>query len=859
MLLLCAGAALPAVPATAQCPDGTPPPCAPAVRRAPVARAAPPRPAERRRQFLVLPFRNVSRATELEWLIEGSPILLADALSGRDNLRVVPDERLYPALRRAGLRPGEVMDLGRVRQVAGETGGWTAVTGEVLVLGDRIRVSARAFDVVSNTEVLRAVEEAPRGDDIRAAYQRIGTRLISAAGTDTATAAVADLAATTTRSLDAYRAYVRGIGHYHRSEVRRARDAFLEAVRLDSTFAQGWAKLAAASLNANPADLANEQAPVFRYAARAAALADRLPTRDRELVLGMNDLLAGRFSAARTRMAGLVAQDSTNVDGLEWLAHAEFSDPILVSVAGGERPRGSINTALRHAKRVLELDPARHHMFENLVSVYLIAGGGTPGFIPAWRQEAATLPALFNSAPARTFIPLLFDTLVLVPAESLSAVVPGDSITAARRRALAVARAWLERWLAVGRAEAEPHLWASRVHDLAGDPAAALRELEAADSLGVETGLENVPVRRMALLAKLGRHAEGRRIADSLLQGGGLNLTAMTTYQIEGLGWAYTLFALDGRFDLANTLLQQTATALAPAAMLNPNLPADALAIVLLSGAVTQFFTLPAEVRHRVLDRSLAGARGLDPASPLARLLPFAALMALDDADSRPGLAGRVLAAARGLADSGRADLAYELATAAARDSSARATLDTVAWYAHRRAAARAERRTTQRRFRPVRAVVGDSAATFEWAAQGESFSWGRVETAIGEPEFAWSAEFAAAGRAYEVVVHVSRTPGSRAQSGSLRELLGASRRSANESDPDTTQRRPTRGPVRGAVVRAEPDSAGFRVVLRAPGVAAALRRERPATIRLRFRPCETDPADPSVRCVDELIAVTYP
>lgn len=124
----------------AQCPDGTPPPCA-ALRRAP-ARVAPPAALERARRFLVLPFRNITRATEQEWMVEGSTTMLNDVLSRWQEIRVVSDDRLYPALRRAGIAPGAVADPVVVRRLAEATGGWTAVTGEIFATGGRVRVTA---------------------------------------------------------------------------------------------------------------------------------------------------------------------------------------------------------------------------------------------------------------------------------------------------------------------------------------------------------------------------------------------------------------------------------------------------------------------------------------------------------------------------------------------------------------------------------------------------------------------------------------------------------------------------------------------------------------------------------------------
>src|SRR2546427_8228959 len=120
--------------AGAQCPDGTPPPCTRGVAR-PAATSLPPAERERARTFLVLPFRNLSRRADYQWLVEGSPTMLADVLGQWTELTVVPDERLYPALRRHELQPGNVMDLARLRRVAAETGGGAAGARGGIIIG----------------------------------------------------------------------------------------------------------------------------------------------------------------------------------------------------------------------------------------------------------------------------------------------------------------------------------------------------------------------------------------------------------------------------------------------------------------------------------------------------------------------------------------------------------------------------------------------------------------------------------------------------------------------------------------------------------------------------------------------------
>lgn len=502
--------------------------------------------------------------------------MLADALGQWTEVTVVPDERLYPALRRHGLQPGSLMDLPRLRPVAAETGGWTAVTGEVIVVGDQLQVSARAYDLVTQRLVARTTLEVRATEDVRSAYEGIATVLLHTAGLESASA---DLATATTRSLDAYRSYLRGLAHLNRAEYRQAREALVEAVRIDSTFAQAYAKLAEVSLLAFA--VLDPDHPAYGYAERAAALSNRLPPRAALHVRALRSLLNADFTVARVALAGLVGQDSNNVDALEDLASLEFLDPLLVATPAGDRRRGSLNAATRLSRRVIDLDPTRHGAYQGLVVIYSLAGGQPPGAVAGYRRELPRpvrssvrawcscdfelaalgterdsvppplpLPLPFPLAgPDLVLVPLLRDSIELVPLDSLSAM-PAESLAASRARGRAAARAWARRWLVAGPAEAEAHRMMARVLELDGDYEGALRELNIADSLGVEAEGEAVAARRMILLGKLGRLDDARRIADSLWHASyfGGELFATVPAMTEAYAWATNLFAAAGDF-----------------------------------------------------------------------------------------------------------------------------------------------------------------------------------------------------------------------------------------------------------------------------------------------------------------------
>ena len=77
----------------AQCPDGSPPPCRAA---APVRRPNPPLD---ERTWIIVPFENVTRAPDMDWLREASVNLLYLDMSKWRDIRVIDDERVADLMR----------------------------------------------------------------------------------------------------------------------------------------------------------------------------------------------------------------------------------------------------------------------------------------------------------------------------------------------------------------------------------------------------------------------------------------------------------------------------------------------------------------------------------------------------------------------------------------------------------------------------------------------------------------------------------------------------------------------------------------------------------------------------------------
>jgi TolB-like protein/tetratricopeptide (TPR) repeat protein len=849
--------------ARAQCPDGTTPPCSAPARTTRAAAVSVPPATDRARRFLILPFRNVTRQQEQEWLVEGSTTMLSDALSRWQGISVVPDEKLYPALKRAAIKPGEIADPASVRRVAEETGGWTAVTGDVVATGGRVRVSARAWDIPTNRELIRASSEIPSTGDVRQAFDSVSLRLLRSVGLDSLGA---DIANTSTRDLDAYRAYVRGLAHLRRSEVRSALTAFEEATKRDSTFALAWARLADVLNNLEPATIMQPVSRLGQASALAVKHSANLPHRQRSLLLASNAMYRAQFTEARRYIDTVLKQDPNDVEALVLLTGLEQFDPLLVDVPGGRRPRGSLNSAARNAKRVTQLDPSRHQMFGVLAGIY--ASAGSPGVSPTLGivREAASYPELMQEVQRREnlrfFYPLYRDSLVLIPAESLGTVAK-DSLNAMRRAARGVARAWGAQWLAVASDQSAPHQLMSQLLDLDGQYAGALRELAAAESLGAPQSPAFVPAaRRLLYLAKSGDLTAASRIADSLATAGFFANPTNLLYSADAAQWSFGLYLVRGRVSQAGNLLQQS---IGLRKLLAPNAPGAELSGFgnLLGGSDPEAEPrLSRQFRGQTLDSIVARLDAFVASPQVGPWLPLLLPSLAEVADTTKRRHATLLPVADALAAKGHVKLAYSLAANAISDDS---TLEPIAaqyaWYKTNAEAYNAAKQLVMSRFRPGTATINAQHAVFEWRVNDSTpFPRNRDVTPVGRGEYRWIVNLEGSNRYYRLTASsTTKSPVDAPSSGTLADLL-----------PPTANRQVVAGTLSGGVkkdttllvgvqLRTEVAPGVLRMIVSDKAVVDALRRERPTHAVFRFEPCIVPVGTLNQRqCLEERIAITY-
>ena len=313
------------------------------------AHSTPPAPAG---MVAVVPFA-VSGAGEYGYLREGIVDLLSADLDGAGPFRSADPQAVMVAVRNS--RRGSAAE--DARAAAARVGAGYYVTGDVVVAGGRLRISAALFALRGHAgPVARSnVEGSP--DDLFELVDRLTARLL--AGSGSAVPPLGRLAALTTASLPALKAYLQGENDFRRGFYASAFDAFRSAAQLDTSFALSHYRVAQAANWAVPPGWGWDS--ILVRSRMAAAHASRLAPRARLMVQAYAAWTAGSYDDAERGYRAVIRTYPDEVEAWYGLGEVLFhTNPVR------GRPFVEAGEPFR---RVLALEPNHQGAMTHLLRV----------------------------------------------------------------------------------------------------------------------------------------------------------------------------------------------------------------------------------------------------------------------------------------------------------------------------------------------------------------------------------------------------------------------------------------------------------------------------------------------------------
>jgi serine/threonine protein kinase/tetratricopeptide (TPR) repeat protein len=469
-----------------------------------------------RHSILVLPFDNLRQDRTVDWLRDGSVSMLGLNLSQWNDLTVVDHERLHDLLTRHRLKVGDEIGLDMARRLAREAGVWTVVLGDFTPAGDSLHLAARVFDVASGARVDVARVDGQAGDDVRPLFDALAAKLLDLTGAPNEIRI--GLARSTTSSLEAFRAYLRGVEQLNRWDLAGAERDLQRAIALDTTFGLAYYKLALTrGWMAGTEDSASQ-----RYMLRATTYSANLPAHERMVINAYRAFIGDQYQEARALYRELIARDRGDADAWYGLGDAWFHDTAGVD----EAPLWT--QSLRAFKRALALDPNYALAYDHVQFMLSVAASDHPAY--------ALLPG-DSFAVTRTSDGRM----------RMDSAVVRSSVQRARAEALTTARTWVSTQPTTLRA----HGAMVNAYVSAGNYSGALSELERyRQATALHPELPFVEARVRFASGDVDRAAAQLRVALDTVSSTDFKVYQGTSTVVSDIAAAANVFAYQG--DLTN-------------------------------------------------------------------------------------------------------------------------------------------------------------------------------------------------------------------------------------------------------------------------------------------------------------------
>jgi tetratricopeptide (TPR) repeat protein/predicted Ser/Thr protein kinase len=324
---------------------------------------------EERVPIAVIDFNNDAHEPALESLSG----MLITALEQSRRLQVMTRSRMFDILKTIDEKEATRIDESLGQRICDAADVRALVIPTVRRFGDLYTIDLKVLDTRNHRYIYTAREEGRGLESIPHMIDEVARGIrIDFRDSQDAVANTAPVGTLTTVDLDAYQAYFEGESRLNRLDFDAAGKSFQTAIRMDSTFALAYYRLAYTEWWAR-----GQQSVARRHVAYAMRNLQRIPVKERYLVRALSAGLEQGFEAQIGILRDMRRLYPDDKEMLFGLGDAEFHS-------------GSVDSSIVHFKAALAIDPMMERALQHLAWAYQGRGMDADALATARRWVDAT-------------------------------------------------------------------------------------------------------------------------------------------------------------------------------------------------------------------------------------------------------------------------------------------------------------------------------------------------------------------------------------------------------------------------------------------------------------------------------------
>jgi len=312
----------------------------------------------------ILPFRNASGDSSLDWLGSSFADMLSTDIGESAQLRTVTPSNLHQILTDLRVSPETQLDPATIRRVADFSNAQRVVSGQYAKFGDQIRIDATLQDLKSDSSVPLKIE-IPNEKGIPSAIDTLAESIRQklALPSNVLKELKASSFQPDSTSVEALRDYDTGIGFVREGRNLDAQQQLEAATKADANFALAFSRLGQVYSKLGYDDQAEQAAQ------RAVVLSENLPEAEKYLISAIRSQVVKNYPDAIKAYETLAKASPDNYD-------------VEVALAGLYQDSGDLVRAREYYQKILSANPKDVGATLDLARIDIKSGDAQGSFDP---------------------------------------------------------------------------------------------------------------------------------------------------------------------------------------------------------------------------------------------------------------------------------------------------------------------------------------------------------------------------------------------------------------------------------------------------------------------------------------------